>query len=87
MGDFGFKYAKTSPTKDCENNPVKINKCNRQQDNNDIVNSVSDEILLNENQKVSAEKGSHESIVYNFDESELYHINKMSLDDTKEKLK
>ena len=32
-------------------------KFNRQQDNNDIVNSAVDEIILQENQKVSADKG------------------------------
>ena len=38
------------------NYPVPRNKLNRQQENNDIVNSAVDEILLHETKKVSAEK-------------------------------
>ena len=35
---------------------------------------------------MSADKGAHENIESYFDESELYQIKNMSLDDTKEKL-
>ena len=45
-----------------------------------------DEILLQENQKVIADKGSHENIASDFDESELYHIDNISIDDTKGKI-
>ena len=44
------------------------------------------EILLNENQKVSAEKEAHENIESNFDESELYQIDNMSIITQKKKL-
>ena len=44
-----------------------------------------DEIPLQVNQKVSTEKGSHENIESDLDESELYQMDNMSLDDTKEK--
>ena len=44
------------------------------------------EILLHENKKVSAERESHENVESDFDESELYLINNMSLDETKENL-
>ena len=54
-----------------------------QQNNNYIVNSAVDEILMQENQKLSAETGAHENIESYFDESELYQIENMSLDDTK----
>ena len=39
LGDFGSKHAKSRPTKDCGNDPVKIKKFNNQQENNAIVNS------------------------------------------------
>ena len=45
-----------------------------------------DGILLQENQKVSAEKESHGNIESGFDESKLYQVDNMSLEDTKEKL-
>ena len=45
-GDFVYNYAKSMPTKDRENDPENINKFNRQQENNAIVNSEVDEILL-----------------------------------------
>ena len=54
LGDFGSKYAIIMPTKDHGHNPANINKFNSQKENNDIFNSAVDEILLQENQKVSA---------------------------------
>ena len=71
------------PTKYRGHNPANRNKFNRQQEKNDIVNSAVDEILLQEDQKVSAEKGAHENIESDFDENKLYQINIMSLEDTK----
>ena len=71
-GDFGYNYAKSRPTKDRENDPENINKFNRQQENNAIVNSEVDEILLQENQEVGADKGAPENIEYDFDDNELY---------------
>ena len=86
LGYFGSKYVKSIPTKDRGHNPVPGNKFNRQKDNNAIVNSAVDEILLNENKKVSAEKEAPAYVESNFDENELYQIDNMSLDETKEKL-
>ena len=45
-----------------------------------------DKILLHENEKLSAAKEAHEKVESDFDENELYHIENMSLEDTKEKL-
>ena len=42
-----------------------------------------DEILLQENQKVCAEKESHENVKSYFDENELYKIDNVILNDTK----
>ena len=55
LGDFGSKYYKISPTKYRGNVPATITQFNRQQENNLIVNHAVDEILLQENDKVSAE--------------------------------
>ena len=55
------------PTKYCGNDPVPRKTFNIQQENNYIVNNAMDEILLKENQKVSAEKESHENIESDFD--------------------
>ena len=86
MGDFGSKYVKSTPTKDRGNDTVPRNKFNIQQENNDIVNSAVDEILLNENQKLSAAKEAPEKIESNFDENELYQIYKRVLNILKKKL-
>ena len=77
---------KSRPAKDCGHDTVQRNKFNRQQENNDIVASEVDEILLHENEKVSANKEAHENIESDFDEIKLYQIDNMSLDDTQEKL-
>ena len=45
-----------------------------------------DEILLHENNKVSAEEKLHENIESNIDENDLYHIEKISLGDKKENI-
>ena len=56
MGDFGFKYVKSSPTKYCGHNPAPRNKFNIQKQINSIANSAVNEIFTQENQNVSAEK-------------------------------
>ena len=40
------------------------------------------EILLHENQKVSAEREEHEKVESYFDAIKLYHIDNMKLEDT-----
>ena len=57
---------------------------NRQQENNYIVNHALDEILLRENNKVSAEAEAHENIEAKLDYNNLYQIDNMSLDETKQ---
>ena len=83
LGDFGSKYAKIRPTEDRGNDATNRKKFNSQ---HAIVNSSVDEILLQENQKLISEKGEHENIESDFDENDLYQIDNMSLEDTKEKL-
>ena len=84
--DFGFKYAKRRHTKYRDNNPANIETFNRQQENNAIVKQWVDEILLEEDNKVSAEEEAQENIESDFNENDLYHIDNMSLDDKKENI-
>ena len=69
LGDFGSKYAKISPNKDHRHDPTTKKKFNRQHNDNDIVNSLVDKILMRENQKLSSDEGAHENIESNFDEN------------------
>ena len=71
---------KNTPTKDGGHNNANRNKFNMWQENNDIVKSSVIEILLQEKLKLSAEEEAHENIESNFDENEIYHINKTSLE-------
>ena len=59
LGDFGSKYSKNMPTKDCGHDPVTRKKCNIQQENNYAVNNEVYEIILQDNNKVSAEAEAH----------------------------
>ena len=45
LGDFGFKYTKSRPTKEYSNNTLARNKFTRQQEKNDNVNSAVNESL------------------------------------------
>ena len=86
LGDFGTKYANSSPTKDCGSIPVP-RFLNRHQENNAIFNNAVDEIILNETQKVS--DTNHEAPEFldsDYDANNLYQVDKMSLEDTKKKL-
>ena len=58
-------------------------KFNRQKENNAIFNGAVYEILLHENQKVSATKEAPGNVEYDFDDNKLYQIENMSLEDTK----
>ena len=86
MGDFGAKCTNGKPTKDCGNNPSPRKIFNRQQENNAIVSIVVDEILLNESQKVGAARESPKFWYSDYHENDIYQIEWMSIEDTKEKV-
>ena len=86
LGDFETKYANIRPNKDRGSNPVPRGEFNRQMENNDIVNKSVGEILLTENQKLSAAREAPEFLDSDYDENDVYQVDKMSLEDTKEKL-
>ena len=56
LRDFGSNYIKSRLTKYRGNDTVPINKFNRHKENNDIVNSAVNEILLHETEKLIAVK-------------------------------
>ena len=83
LGDFGYNYIRIITSKDRGHNPVPKNKLNMHQEDNYIVNSAMDEILLHENQMVSSEKEAPENIECDFYDNEIYQVENMSLEDTK----
>ena len=83
LADFGSKYSKIRPTKECWHGTATKNKFNRKKENNAIVNHTLDDIILQENNKLSAEAKSHKKIDYEIDENNLYEIDNISLDETK----
>ena len=85
LWDFGAKYAKGKSTKDHRDNHTPRRKFNRHQENIVIVNNAVDEILLHETQKLSAEREAPEFLESDYDKNELYKVESMSLEDTKEK--
>ena len=87
MIDFGTKYAKGTPTKYHGNHPVSRGEIHIHQENNFIVNNAVDEILINEAQKVSAVREAPEFLDSDYDDNGLYQVDKMRLEETKEKIK
>ena len=53
MGDFGSKYSKIRATKNRGQKPAKMNKCDKKQEENSIVQNEVDEIILQDNLKLS----------------------------------
>ena len=74
LGGFGSYYVKSNPNKDRRNNTVPKITCNRQKENNAIVNNTVDEILLHKNEQVSAMKEAHKNVGSNFDDNKIHHI-------------
>ena len=86
LGDLCSKYVKSIPSKYREHDIVPEMFFNRHQDNNAIVKSEVDEILLHKNQKVHADKESPENVGSEFDENKLYQIDNTSIENTKENI-
>ena len=71
LGDFVSKYVKSIPTEDRGRDTVPRKTFNMQQENNYIVNSAVDEILLHKNEKLCAVKEAPENVESGFDENKL----------------
>ena len=59
---------------------------NRNLENNDIINNVLDDIILNETQKVSSLTEAPELLDSDCDKKDLYPVDIMILEETKEKI-
>ena len=70
-----------------ENNPVPKGKVDGQQENIIIANNVVDEILLHRKQKGSATKEAAEFVYSDYDENEIYQVEREIIEETVEKLK
>ena len=79
LGDFGSKYAKIRHANNRGHNNKNRNKYTRQQYNNTIVNIAVDEIILQENNKVSSRTEAQDIIESEFDDNNLYRVDNMSL--------
>ena len=86
MGEFGSKYSYSKPTKDHWNHPIPMETFNRQLEKNDIIKNLVDEILLNETHKVSAAREAPENLDYDCDKNDIYQVEKLNLEETKEKI-
>ena len=85
LGYFGSKYVKGNPTNEIGNHTIPIKKFNRHQENNSIVNSMVDEILLHE-KKVSAAKEAPEFLESDYDDNKLYQVDNTAFVETRETL-
>ena len=87
LGDFVTKYTNIRPTKELGSIPTPRVNFNGRQENNAIVNNAVDEILRNETQRVSATN--HEAPEFlesDYNANDLYQVDHMSLEETKEKV-
>ena len=86
LGDFGAKYVKVKPTKENGNHSIPSKKFKRHMEKNIYINDVVDDIILYETQKVSAAREATEVLDSDCDENYLYQVDKMILENIKEKL-
>ena len=84
MGYFFANYTKINPTEDYGNHPIPRKTINRQLENNYIIKNVVDDILLNETQKLGAEREAPELLDSDCNDNNLYQVDKTSLEETKE---
>ena len=74
LDDFGAKYAKDRTTKNHTHDPATNKKFVRQQEKNYVIQHAFDEIILQENEKLSVKDETHENIDDEFDEDEMYKL-------------
>ena len=77
-------YAKSRPTKDHGNRNVPRKKISRKQENNAIVKNAVYEIILTKKSATNHE--APKFLDSDYDAEYLYEVEKMSLEETKEKL-
>ena len=79
-------YANSKPTKGNGKHPIQRKTFNSQPENSAVTNSGVDDILLNEKQQVSPARETPDVLGSDCDENDLYQVEKMCLEYTKEKL-
>ena len=85
MGKFGIKYAAAQPTKDHRSDPVPWKMFHKKQENHTFINNEVDEIHIIESKTVRAiNHESPEILKSYYNNRDLYQVENMSLDETKE---
>ena len=79
MRKFNYKYSKIWPTQDQGQDPATKKKFNRKKENNDIFQNSVDDIILQDNMKLSVEEEEHENIDSEVDKNNIYEIDNMSI--------
>ena len=85
LGNIGFKYVKGKPSNNFKNHHVTEKTFNRQQKNNTIINNVLGKILFHEIHKISAGREASKILDSDYDENYIYQVERMDLEETKEK--
>ena len=80
LGDFGTKYDTYRSTKDHRQDPATKKSFGRQQENNTMIQHVVDEIILQQNEKLSVKYETRESIYNEVNEDDLPDLENISLD-------
>ena len=76
MEDFGNKYSKGNPTKDPSQEFATNKTFGIHKENNYIVLYAVDDIIIQENNKLSVKDEIHKNIDDGFDEDELHDLEK-----------
>ena len=83
VGDLGSKYSKSRCTQYCRHEPTTQRKFGRQQQKNAIVQHALNDIILQDNNKLSGEYEEHGNIYSEMYENNLYDIYNTSLNENK----
>ena len=75
----GTEYAKGRPTKDHRQEPATKKKIGIQQEKNAIIQHAVDDIISQENKKLSVKDETHVNIDDEFDKDDLHKLYKMSI--------
>ena len=82
-GGFGSKYSKNRSTKDRGNEPKTSKNPGIHQYNNAIFHNAVDELILQDNKKLSVEDEAHKKMYSEIVNNDLHEIDNMSLDENK----
>ena len=87
MGEFGTNYAAAQLTKNHGSNPIPKKVYKKKQGKQSIIDNVVDELHMVESRKVIAiDHEAPEFLKSDYDTNDLYQVENISLDETKEKM-